>query len=168
MSLSSLSRPPLLRLLFLVLLLRPPEWTDVVSEPGLLGGESFTMLPLVTTAVVVETWAGWECVVVGGGVGLLPVIPRLPLLLLLWVLTPVPVAATTVVVVVAGGPVVTAVTTAPLLPRFCLRPFSGFSDDCVLQWNHHTKYLWLVNVHMLYYSWLSYVRNLKPSIFQNQ
>lgn len=149
MSLSSLSRPPLLRLLFLVLLFRPPEWTDVVSEPGLLGGDSFAMVLVRATVVVVETWAGWECVVVGGGVGLLPVIPRLPLLLLLLVLVPVPVAATTVVVVLAGGPVVIVVTTAPLLPRFCLRPFSGLSDDCVLQWNHQTKCLWLVKVHIL-------------------
>jgi hypothetical protein len=72
-------------------------------------------------------------VVAGGGVGLLPLIPRFPLLLLLLVLLLVPAAATTVVVVLAGDPVVTVVTTAPLLPRFCLRPFSGFSDDCVLQ-----------------------------------
>ena len=143
MSLSSLSRPPLPRLLFLFLLFRPPEWTDVVSEPGLLGGDSFAMLLTRATAVVVETWTGWECVVAGGGVGLLPVIPRLPLLLLLLVLVPVPVAATTVVVVLAGGPVVIVVTTAPLLPRFCLRPFSGFSDDCVLQWNHQTRFIWL-------------------------
>lgn len=136
MSLSSLSRPPLLRLLFLVLLLRPPEWIDVVSDPGLLGGESFTMLLVGATAVVIVTWPGWQCVVTGGGVGLVPALPRLPLLLLLFVLVPVPAAATVVVVMVVvtvDSPVVEVVITVPLLPRFCLRPFSGFSVDCVLQ-----------------------------------
>jgi hypothetical protein len=139
MSLSSLSRPPLLRLLFLVLLLRPPEWTDIVSDPGLLGGESFTMLVVGVTAVVMDTWPCWECVAAGGGVGLLAAFPRLPRLLLLFVLAPDPAAATVVVVMVVvmvveeDSPVAEVVVTVPLLPRFCLRPFSGFSVDCVLQ-----------------------------------
>ena len=81
-SLSSRSRPLLLRLLvLLLLLLRPLECTDVVSEPGLLGGES---LPGAVAAG-------------GGGVGLLLPPParllRLLLLLLLLVFgaTPPPV-----------------------------------------------------------------------------
>jgi hypothetical protein len=51
-------------------------------------------------------------------------------------LAPDPAAAAEVLVMVEVlGPVTAVVTTAPLLPRFCLRPFSGFSVDCVLHKN---------------------------------
>jgi hypothetical protein len=38
-----------------------------------------------------------------------------------------------VVMLMVVGPVIAVVTNVPLVPRFCLRPFSDFSVDCALQ-----------------------------------